>query len=87
MCSTSEIDVFNSRDEIYLVFIEKKQILFLFYTKHGHFPIHKAGGENVKTKTFENTNSFGTTLILTSNLENEYPHFMISFINNGVIGV
>ena len=51
--STSEnFDVFNSRDEIYLVFTEKKQIFFLFYTIHGHLPIHKAGGENVKTKNF-----------------------------------
>ena len=51
--STSEnIYVFNSRDEIYLVFTEKKQIFFLFYTRHGHFPIHKAGGENAKTKNF-----------------------------------
>ena len=46
--STSEnFYVFNSRDEIYLVFAEKKsKFLFLFYTIHGHFPIHKAGGEN-----------------------------------------
>ena len=44
--------VFNSRDEIYLVFTEKKQIFFLFYTIHGHFPIHKAGGENARTKIF-----------------------------------
>ena len=49
--STSEnFYVFNSRDEIYLVFTEKKQIFFLFYTIHGHFPIHKAGGENEKKK-------------------------------------
>ena len=57
--------VFNSRDEIYLVFTEKKQILFLFYTIHGHFSIHKAGGENTKPNIFENTNNFGTTLFLT----------------------
>ena len=51
--STSEnYYVFNSRDEIYLVFTEKKQIFFLFYTIHGHFPIHKAGGINAKTKNF-----------------------------------
>ena len=51
--STSEnFYVFNSRDEIYLVFTDKKQIFFLFYTIHGHFPIHKAGGENAKTKNF-----------------------------------
>ena len=51
--STSEnFYVFNSRDEIYLVFAEKKQIFFLFYTIQWHFPIHKAGGENAKTKNF-----------------------------------
>ena len=51
--STSEnYYVFNSRDEIYLVFIEKKQIFFLFYTMHRHFPMHKVGGENAKTKIF-----------------------------------
>ena len=44
--------VFNSRDEIYLVFTKTKQIFFLFYTIHGHFPIHKAGGENAKTYFF-----------------------------------
>ena len=45
--------VFNSRDEIYLVFTEKKkQIFFLFYTIHRHFTIHKAGGENAKNKNF-----------------------------------
>ena len=55
----------NSRDEIYLVFTENKQIFFLFYTIHGHFPIHKAGGEMQKPNIFENTNNFGTTLFLT----------------------
>ena len=33
-----------------MVFTEKEQIFFLFYTIHGHFPIHKAGGENAKKK-------------------------------------
>ena len=41
-----------------------KKKFFLFYTIHGHFPIHKAGGENAKTKIFANTNNFGTTLFL-----------------------
>ena len=51
--STSEnFYVFNTRDEIYLVFTEKRQIFFLFYIIHGHFPIHKVGGENAKTKYF-----------------------------------
>ena len=63
--STSEnFYVFNSRDEIYLVFTEKKKSKFSFYFIH--FPVHKAGGENAKTKVFENTNNFGTTLFLTS---------------------
>ena len=44
--------VFKSRDEIYLVFTEKKQIFFLFYTMHRHFPMYKVGGENAKTKFF-----------------------------------
>ena len=60
--STSEnFDVFNSRDEIYLVFTEKKQIFFLFYTIHGH----KQAVKMRKPKIFENTNNFGTTLFLT----------------------
>ena len=64
--STSKnFDVFNSRDEIYLVFTEKKKQMFLFYTIHGHFLIHKAGGENAKSKFFENTNNFGTTFFRT----------------------
>ena len=52
--STREnVYVFNSRDEIYLVFTEKKcNFFFLSYTIHGQFPIHKAGGENAKTKNF-----------------------------------
>ena len=51
--STSEnFYVFNSQDEVYFVFTEKKQqqIFFLFYTIHRHFPIHKASSENAKTK-------------------------------------
>ena len=47
---------FNSRDEIYLIFTgKKKQILFLFNTIHRHFPIHKTGGENAKTKNKNKT--------------------------------
>ena len=51
--------VFISRDEIYLVFTEKKQIFFLNYTIHGHFPIRKACGENAKKQNF-----FKTQIIL-----------------------
>ena len=53
--STSEnFYVFNSRDEIYLVFTGKKsKFSFYFYTiLYRHFPVHKAGGENAKTKKF-----------------------------------
>ena len=51
--STSEnVYVFNTRDEMYLVFTENRQIFFLFCTMHGHFAIHKTGGENAKTKHF-----------------------------------
>ena len=52
--STSEnFYVFNSRDEIYLVFTKKRaNFLIIFYTIHGHFLIHKASGENAKTKNF-----------------------------------
>ena len=44
--------VFNSRDEIYLLFTEKKNKFSFYFIIHGHFPIHKAGGENAKTKNF-----------------------------------
>ena len=51
--SSSELKTLEfSRDEIYLIFTEIKQIFFLFYKIHGHFPIYKAGGENAKTKNF-----------------------------------
>ena len=44
--STSEnLDVFKSRDEIYLVFTDKFSFHFIQY-------IHKASGENAKTKIF-----------------------------------
>ena len=61
--STSEnFYVFNSRDEIYLVFTEKKQIFFLFYT--GIFQFTRQAVKMQKPKIFENTNNFGTTLFL-----------------------
>ena len=52
--STSEnFDVFNSRDEIYLVFSEKKLIFFLLYTFYRlhamSSPTEKGGAENAKT--------------------------------------
>ena len=40
--------VFNSRDEIYLVFAEKKANFLLFYNN----AIRMAGGKNAKTKNF-----------------------------------
>ena len=53
MRSTSEnLDVFKSRDEIYLVFTDKNFLFILYNTQLRHFPIHKAGGENAKTKNF-----------------------------------
>ena len=53
--STSEnSDVFNSRDETYLVIYQKKLILFLFYTFYlatcNVSPTEKGGAENAKTK-------------------------------------
>ena len=45
--------------------LRKKGIFFLFYIIPGHFPIHKAGGENAKKKLFENTKNFGTTFFFT----------------------
>ena len=52
--STSENFMFLTHEMKYTRYSpKKKQIFFLFYTIHaGHFPIHKAGGENTKTKTF-----------------------------------
>ena len=63
--STSEnFYVFNSRDEIYLVFSEKKKpIFFLFYTIHGHFfQFTRQAVKMQKNNIFFN---FGTTLFLT----------------------
>ena len=51
--STSENFMFSTHEMKYIWYSpEKKQIFFLFYTIHGHFPIHKAGGENAKIKYF-----------------------------------
>ena len=59
-------DFINSRDEIYLVCTEKKaNFLFILYITRAFSNIHKAGGEYAKTKFFENTKNFGTTLCLT----------------------
>ena len=66
--STSEnFDVFNSRDEIYLVFTEKKKSKFSFYFIQytGIFLFTKQAVKMRKPKIFENTNNFGTTLFLT----------------------
>ena len=51
--------VFNSQIEIYLVFTEKK-VNFLYI-----FQFTRQAVKMQKTKIFENTNNFGTTLFLT----------------------
>ena len=48
-----------------LIWYSPKKKKILFYTIHGHFPIHKASHENEENKKSENTNNFGTTLFLT----------------------
>ena len=62
-------DVFNSRDEIYLVFTSKKQISFIFYFYFiqytGIFQFTRQAVKMQKPKIFENTNNFGTILFLT----------------------
>ena len=64
--STSEnFDVFNSRDEIYLVFTEKKHFFFYFIQYTGIFQFTRQAVKIQKPKFFENTNNFGTTLFLT----------------------
>ena len=65
--STSEnFYVFNSRDEIYLVFTEKKaNFLFILYNTRAFFQFTRQAVKMQKTKFFENTNNFGTTLFLT----------------------
>ena len=71
--STSEnLDVFKSRDDIYLVFTDKKEnFLFILYRQYtGIFLFTKQAVKMQKTKIFENTNNFGTTLFLTFSLRN-----------------
>ena len=65
--STSEnFDVFNSRDEIYLVFTEKKnKFSFYFIQYTGIFLFTKQVVKMRKPNIFENTNNFGTTSFLT----------------------
>ena len=66
--STSEnFYVFNSRDEIYLVFTEKTKanFLFIFIQYTGIFQFTRQAVKMQKPKKFENTNNFGTTLFLT----------------------
>ena len=65
--STSEnFCVFNSRDEIYLVFTEKKQMFFFYFIQYmGIFQFTRQAVKMQKPKIFENTNNFGTTLFLT----------------------
>ena len=57
-------DVFNSRDDIYLVFTEKKsKFSFYFIIARSH---HRKGAvENAKTKFLANPSNFGTEIIVT----------------------
>ena len=64
--STSEnLDVFKSRDEIYLIFTDKSKFSFYFIQYTGIFLFTKQAVKMQKPKIFENTNNFGTTLFLT----------------------
>ena len=66
MRSTCESSgVFNSRDEIYLVFTEKGSIFFLFYTFIGYMQCLKGGAKMQKTIFLANPNSFGTKIFVT----------------------
>ena len=48
-----KIIMFSTHEMKYIWYSpKKKQIFFLFYTMHRHFPMHKVGGENAKTKNF-----------------------------------
>ena len=57
--------VFNSRDEIYLVFTEKSKFSFYSIQYTGFFQFTRQAVKMQKPKIFENTNNFGTTLFLT----------------------
>ena len=64
--STSEnFYVFNSRDEIYLVFTEKSKFSFYFIQYTGIFQFTRQAVKMQNPNIFENTNNFGTTLFLT----------------------
>ena len=65
--STSEnLYVFNSLDEIYLVFTENKSKFSFYFIQHtGIFQFTRQAVKMPKTNIFENTNNFGTTLFLT----------------------
>ena len=58
--------VFDSRDEMYLVFTEKKsKFSFYFIQYTGIFQFTRQAVKMQIPKIFENTNNFGTTLFLT----------------------
>ena len=65
--STSEkFYVFNSRDEIYLVFTEKKRKFSFYLIQYtGIFQFTRQAVKMQKPNVFENTNIFGTSLFLT----------------------
>ena len=68
----------------YLPIKSKFSFYFIQYT--GIFLFTKQAVKMQKPNFFENTNNFGTTLFPNVK-ENEYPHFMFSFVNNGVIDI
>ena len=83
--STSEnFYVFNSRD---LVFAEKSKFSFYFIQYTGIFQFTRQAVKMQKQNFIENTIILVPHCSLRSNYENEYPHFVFSFINNGVIDV
>ena len=49
---TEDSDVFNSRDETYLVFTEKKIFSFYFIHSIGYMQCLKGGAENAKNEKF-----------------------------------
>ena len=56
ICSTSEnLDVFKSRDGIYLVFTDKKYFFFYFIQYTGIFLFTKQAAKMQKPNIFENT--------------------------------
>ena len=66
---SENFNVFNSRDEIYLIFTLKElNFLFLLYfllATCNVSPTEKGGAENAKTKKLANPDNFGTKIFVT----------------------